>query len=109
GEIDTSSGAIAHVILADTITTYTGNTPQTGDSFARIGATGSGLTTLATAASIAALNNLSAAQVNAEVVDALATDTYAEPGQEAPGATVSLARKISYLYKLLRNKITQDA
>lgn len=36
-----------------TLTTYTGNTPQTGDSFARIGATGSGLTTLATAAALA--------------------------------------------------------
>jgi hypothetical protein len=33
-----------------TLTTYTGNTPQTGDSFARIGATGSGLTSLASAA-----------------------------------------------------------
>lgn len=30
-----------------TINAYTGNTPQTGDSFARIGATGSGLTSLA--------------------------------------------------------------
>lgn len=33
-----------------TLTTYTGNTLQTGDSFARIGATGTGLTTLAPAA-----------------------------------------------------------
>jgi hypothetical protein len=33
-----------------TVTTYTGNTPQTGDAYARIGATGSGLTSLATAA-----------------------------------------------------------
>src|SRR6185312_8163749 len=32
-----------------TLTTYTGNTPQTGDSFARIGSTGSGLTSLAPA------------------------------------------------------------
>jgi len=39
---------------------------------------------------IAALNNLSAAQVNAEVVDALNVDTYAEPGQGAPAATTSL-------------------
>jgi hypothetical protein len=38
---------ISGVTLADTLTTYTGNTPQTGDSFARIGATGSGLTSLA--------------------------------------------------------------
>lgn len=42
-----------HGILIDTVTTYTGNTLQTGDSFARIGATGSGLTTLATASALA--------------------------------------------------------
>lgn len=35
-----------------TINAYTGNTPQTGDSFARIGATGSGLTSLASQASV---------------------------------------------------------
>jgi hypothetical protein len=64
---------------------------------------------LATAASITALNNLSAAQVNAEVVDALATDTYAEPGQGAPSATTTLAAKINYLYKAWRNKTTQTS
>jgi hypothetical protein len=40
----------ARTITGGTITTYTGNTPQTGDSFALIGATGSGLTSLAPAA-----------------------------------------------------------
>lgn len=64
---------------------------------------------LATSASISALNNLSAAEVNAEVVDALATDTYAEPGQGAPAATASLAAKINYLYKAWRNKKTQTS
>ena len=63
----------------------------------------------ATLAAIAALNNLSAAQVNAEVVDALATDTYAEPGQGSPGATIALSAKIGYLYKAFRNKHTQTA
>jgi len=58
---------------------------------------------------IGALNDLSAAQVNAEVVDALATDTYAEPGQGAPAATTSLAAKINYLYKNWRNKKDQTA
>jgi hypothetical protein len=60
-------------------------------------------------AAIAALNNLSAAQVNAEVVDALATDTYAEPGQGAPAATATLATKLGYLYKAWRNKKTQSS
>src|SRR6185436_10315015 len=55
--IDTATFAAGTTIprctLVDTLTTYTGNTPQTGDSFARIGATGSGLTSLASAANLA--------------------------------------------------------
>ena len=47
------------------------------------------------------------AQVNAEVVDALATDTYAEPAQGAPPATASIATKIGYGYKFQRNKLEQ--
>ena len=49
---DPSTNKVQGVVLADTITTYTGNTPQTGDSFARIGATGSGLTSLASQSSV---------------------------------------------------------
>jgi hypothetical protein len=41
-------------------------------------------------------------------VDALATDTYAEPGQGAPAATTTLAAKINYLYKAWRNKKDND-
>lgn len=48
------------------------------------------------------------AQVNAEVVDGLNVDTYAEPGQAAWAATLSLAAKIGFLAKLARNKVTQD-
>ena len=44
------SATIARVTLTDTVTTYTGNTPQTGDAYARIGANGAGLTSLAPAA-----------------------------------------------------------
>ena len=58
---------------------------------------------------IAALNDLSAANVNAEVVDALATDTYAEPGQATPPATATLAVKLAYLYKAWRNRKTTTA
>ena len=54
-----------------------------------------------------AIGPMIAAEVNAEVVDALATDTYAEPGQGAPAATATLAAKINYLYKAWRNKKTQ--
>lgn len=218
---DPATNKVQGVVLVDTLTTYTGNTPQTGDAFARIGVAGAGLTAidlpdqtmnitgnitgnlsgsvgsvtgavgsvtgavgsvtgavgsvtgltaatvhadlddiqarlpaalvagridasvgamaadvvtaaaiatnaidadalaadvatelqagLATAASIAALNNLSAAQVNAEVVDALNVDTYAEPGQEAPPATTTIVKKIGYTYKAWRNRGTQTA
>lgn len=54
-------------------------------------------------------NTAWATPVNDEVVDALATDTYAEPGQGAPGATVSLSTKISYIYKAWRNQSTQTS
>lgn len=40
----TAGGAISNVVLTDTLTTYTGNTPQTGDSFAIIGGTFDGYT-----------------------------------------------------------------
>ena len=43
------------------------------------------------------------AQVNAEVVDALSVDTYAEPGS-VPAATASLKDKIGWLFMLARNK-----
>jgi len=49
------------------------------------------------------------ASINAEVVDALNVDTYAEPGQETPLATIPLSKKISYIYKFMRNRITQTA
>jgi hypothetical protein len=55
------------------------------------------------------LTTTAKASVNAEVVDTLATDTYAEPGQGTPAATTSLAAKINYLYKNWRNRKTQTS
>jgi hypothetical protein len=51
---------------------------------------------------------VTAAQVNQEVVDALFTDTYAQP-TGAPPATTSLARMLAQLYKHLRNRVTQTS
>lgn len=59
--------------------------------------------------SVGSLATQAKADVNAEVVDALNTDTYAEPGQGAPAATTTLVAKIGYLYKAWRNKSTQTA
>jgi hypothetical protein len=36
GAITTSGGAVSRVTLTDTVTTYTGNTPQTGDSYPKV-------------------------------------------------------------------------
>lgn len=43
----TAANKVNGVVLVDTVTTYTGNTPQTGDNYARIGAAGAGLTSVA--------------------------------------------------------------
>lgn len=48
-----------------TITTYTGNTPQTGDSYARIGTNGASLTSLASAANLATV----AGYLDTEIAD----------------------------------------
>jgi len=64
---------------------------------------------LAKGVGVTGFNDVSAAEVNAEVVDALATDTYAEPGQGTPAATASVVAKINYIYKAWRNRSTQDA
>lgn len=59
--------------------------------------------------SVGSLATQAKSDVNAEVVDALATDTYAEPGQGSPSATLSLAAKINYLFKAWRNRKTQTS
>ena len=56
---------VAKVTLTDTLTTYTGNTVQTGDSFARLGAAGAGLTDLG------GMSTTMKGQVNAEADTAL--------------------------------------
>ena len=48
------------------------------------------------------------AEINAQVVDTLAADTYAEPGQGNPAATAALSTKLNYLYKWGRNKKDND-
>ena len=48
------------------------------------------------------------AQINAQVVDGLATDTYAEH-TSVPAATVSLSDKITFIYQMLRNGMDQTA
>lgn len=48
------------------------------------------------------------AAVNAEVVDCLNVDTYAEIGQETPAATQTIRKMLGFAYKAWRNKKTSD-
>ena len=116
----TTIKAVQGLTTADTIATYTGNTVQTGDSYARLGAPAGASVSADIAAIrldtnttipnlIAALNNISSANVKTQVVAALNTDTYAEPAQGAPTATTTLVDKIGWTFKLAVNKKTQTA
>jgi hypothetical protein len=97
---------------------------QTGDSYARLGAPAGASVSADIAAIEAQTDDIGAAgagltavpwnaawdaEVQSECTDALASETYAEPGQGAPAATNTLAAKINYLYKAWRNKKMQDA
>jgi hypothetical protein len=104
---DPATNKVQGVVLTDTVTTYTGNTPQTGDSYARIGATGSGLTSLATQASVDTIDNFLDTEIAA--ILALLDDPRTEPGQGTPPVNPDLATKIDYLYKAWRNRSTQTS
>lgn len=59
-------------------------------------------------ATVSSRSTLTSAEVNAEVVDALTVDTYAEPSAVV-GATASIKDMLSWVKALARNKITQTA
>jgi len=59
--------------------------------------------------SIGSLAAQAKTDVNNEVVDAINIDVYTEPGQGAPGVSLSLVAKVGWLYKFMRNKITQTS
>lgn len=56
-----------------------------------------------------ALNDVSPAQVNAEVVDVIRTDTLSELAQGVPAATPTVAQALMLLYMSLRNAGTTTA
>lgn len=71
-----------------------------------------GLTTTFTgnlSGSVGSLATQAKADVNAEVLDVLNVDTFAEVGQEAPAATNTIRKMLGYLFKAFRNKSTQTA
>lgn len=99
---EVNDGLVAFFISAATlITNIWGNATRTLTAGTNI--------VLAKGVGVTGFNDLSAAQVNAEVVDALNVDSYTEPGQTSPPVSASLAAKINYLYKAWRNRSTQTA
>ena len=54
-------------------------------------------------------DTISLANINAEVVDTLNVDTYAEPGQVVRPATNSIVGKIGYVHKDSRNRMTSTS
>lgn len=75
--------------LVNTVTTYTGNTVQTGDNFARIGAAGAGLT---------ALGDTRIANLDATVSSRLATSGYTAPPSAASIASAVWAAVLEGTY-----------
>jgi hypothetical protein len=59
--------------------------------------------------SVGSLATQAKADVNAEVVDTLNVDTYAEIGQETPAATNTIRKMLGFLFKAWRNRSTQTA
>lgn len=108
GRMDSSVGAYAsgQAPLQPTVAGRTLDVTATGEAGLDFDNTAG---TLAKGTDITGFNDLSAAQVKAEVVDALNVDTYAEPAQGTPAATTTLAAKINFLYKAWRNRFTQTA
>lgn len=106
GRMDSSVGAMAantvtaSALAADAVTEVQSSilsdaTPFAGSQIANLDAT---VSTRATPA-----------DVNAQVLDVMTVDTFAEPGQGTPPATSTILQKLAYLFKAWRNRATQDA
>ena len=109
GSVASATG-IATAVWGATRASYTaagsfGESISTGSSIAAATWNITGVTGNVTG-SIGSLTTAAAVQVNAEVVDALNVDTYAEPTAGIPPATAALTRKIGQVYAALRNQIT---
>lgn len=107
GHVTAGSFAVAITdILTDTATTIpaslTAIETDTQDLQTQIGTAGAGLTDLG------GMSTGMKAEVNAEVVDVISTDTHAEPGS-VPAATSSLKDKLNWVFMVSRNKVTQTS
>jgi hypothetical protein len=116
GNVSGSVGSVTASVNVGQIAGQTANAasavtfPATVASTTNI--TGGTITTVTNLTNAATAGDFTATQkasINAEVLDVLATDTFAQPGQEAPAATATLKNMIAYLYKAWRNRSTQTS
>lgn len=96
GYLDTLNGLVA-AIWASVTRTITGGTVTTNNDKTGYALSGAGVTAVQSG-----LSTVTTAQVNAEVLDVLTVDTFAEPAG-APAATSSLKDKLGWAFKLTRN------
>lgn len=112
-EIGIAGAGLTAINLPDQTMNITGNI--TGDLSGSVGSVTGAVGSVTgnvggnVTGSVGSLATQAKADVNAEVVDVVNVDTFAEPGQGAPAATASLAAKIGYLFKAWRNKIETTA
>lgn len=111
GEISTTSGKVDGVVLTDTLTTYTGNTVQTGDSYARIGVAGAGLTNIDLpnqtmdiignitgnlSGSVGSVAGLTASNLDVTVSSRLASASYTAPDNTSVTAIKTQTDKLTF-------------
>lgn len=131
---DPATNKVQGVVLTDTLTTYTGNTVQTGDSYARLGApagasvsadvaavkaeTAAIVADTGTDGVVLANNAITSAKIATDAIDAdaLAADAVTEIWGKAlselsavPGVTASVLDALNWVFTLSRNKIEQTS
>tara|TARA_R110000772_G_C13310276_1_gene440143 strand:- start:3819 stop:4661 length:843 start_codon:yes stop_codon:yes gene_type:complete len=89
--------------LTGSVDSVTGDTKQTGDSFARIGAAGASLTDLG------GMSTAMKAEVNVEALDVVNTDTMTLIGQATPSNTPTMREALGFVYKMHKNEKWQTA
>lgn len=105
-----ATDAVNEIRAAITGGAYAINT-DAGGSVRVVDGTGTGEINTASGAIVQVdqLGTQAKADVNAEILDALATDTHAQPGQGTPPTTTSYSLMWRYIYKHMRNRKTQSA
>lgn len=103
-----TAGDLTATMKASVTTAATAATPTAAAVTGAVGSVTGGVGGNVTG-SVGSLAAQAKADVNAEVLDVLNTDTFAEPGQGAPAATTTLVEKIGFLFKAWRNKTTQTS